>query len=320
MPSTPERRVRRLASEADQAWVEISLRVPHRDAERAAAVLAPFAPGGAAIDTPFTQSLDGGDLAIAEDAAAQVKCYLPATAWPGLRRHARAAVARSEWSVSAPRLHSRRLPAQDWARAWQAHVNIVRVGRLVIRPSVCVYRARKGDVVVELEPGAAFGSGTHETTRMALAALEHWVRPGQRVLDFGSGSGILACAAARLGAAHVVAIDVDPLAVTCAQRNVARNGLSEIVQVRHGSRPGRAHYDIVIANLTAVALVEQASRLAAATRPGGLCVWGGIVAPYLRRVRRALRAAGLRPQETLVDGEWRTIRATRPRAPDRAPR
>ncbi|MDE2640268.1 MAG: 50S ribosomal protein L11 methyltransferase, partial [Chloroflexota bacterium] len=175
-----------------------------------------------------------------------------------------------------------------------------------------------GEVVVDLEPGLAFGTGDHPTTRMALAALERTVHPGDRVLDFGTGSGVLACAAARLGAAAVLALDVDPQAVAAARRNVALNGLDGVTVAQADAPPtGGAPYDVAVANISAGVIVQVLPALLAAVRPGGRCLLGGIIAPQLARVTRALAGTTmggqpLRPSEVHSDGEWRGLEVVRP--------
>jgi ribosomal protein L11 methyltransferase len=128
------------------------------------------------------------------------------------------------------------LAETDWAEAWKAHYHVLRVGRhLVVKPTWEVYDAGPGDVVIEIDPGMAFGSGLHATTQLCLQMLEDCVQSGDRVLDVGTGSGILAIAAARLGAGSVLAIDSDPLAVQVARENVELNGLGRSVDVQSGT-------------------------------------------------------------------------------------
>lgn len=166
--------------------------------------------------------------------------------------------------------------------------------------------------MVDLEPGLAFGTGGHPTTRMALSGLERLLRPGDRVLDFGTGSGVLACAAARLGATEVLAIDIDNQAVDAARRNTALNDAS-VVEVRRGDAPPpNATYDVVVANISAGVIVSLLPALAAATRPAGRCLLGGIIAPQLSRVTEAVSRTPLRTLEVDRDGEWRSVVATRP--------
>ena len=124
---------------------------------------------------------------------------------------------------------------QDWAENWKKYYKPFRAGeRLVIKPSWEAYEPKEGDLVLELDPGMAFGTGTHETTFMCMEQLEKYVTPGCRAIDVGCGSGILGLAAAKLGAADVLAIDLDELAVKVAAENTEKNGLSNVVRVAHG--------------------------------------------------------------------------------------
>ena len=298
------------------ALVEVWLEVAAVETVLAAALLERLAPAGVAIRLPFKQGLDFGGAEISPDGLARVSCYLPVSAWTALRSSLEATVAAGEWLGAAPQLRSTPLPDTNWATAWHAYVHVQRFGRLVLRPTPCPYVPQPGEVVVDLEPGLAFGTGSHESTRLALIALERWLAPGGEVLDLGTGSGVLACAAARLGAAHVDAVDVDPLAVHAARRNARRNGLDESrVTVQQGDRPPARGYDFVVANITAGTIIGLADAVAGATRPGGICVAGGIIGEQEAAVAGALRRAGLEPDDTLSEGDWRAIRAVRPAVP-----
>jgi ribosomal protein L11 methyltransferase len=135
-----------------------------------------------------------------------------------------------------PEPRTRFLAETDWAEAWKAGYDVLRIGRrLVVRPSWRDYAPQPGDLVIDLDPGMAFGSGLHPTTRLCLEALEDTMRPGLTVLDVGTGSGILAIAAARLGASRVLALDTDPLAVQIARENVALNQVESVVHVEVGT-------------------------------------------------------------------------------------
>lgn len=124
---------------------------------------------------------------------------------------------------------------QDWAENWKKYYKPFRAGEhLVIKPSWEAYEPKEGDLVLELDPGMAFGTGTHETTFMCMEQLEKYITPGCRAIDVGCGSGILGLAAAKLGASDVLAIDLDELAVKVAAENTEKNGLSDIVRVAHG--------------------------------------------------------------------------------------
>ncbi len=152
----------------------------------------------------------------------------------GLALLNRVRATRGQPPIPMPQL--RTLAETDWAEAWKARYHVLRIRRrLVVKPSWQAYDARPGDVVIELDPGMAFGSGLHATTQLCLQMLEDSLRPGDRVLDVGTGSGILALAAARLGAASVLAIDSDPLAAQVARENVQLNRLGQVVHVQSGT-------------------------------------------------------------------------------------
>ena len=288
------------------------MEVATAETELAAAILERVAPAGVAIALPFEQGRDCGEAVIPPQGQARVSCYLPVSSWPELRPAVAAMVGATQWLGAPARLGATPIPDRDWSTAWHAHVQVQRFGRLVLRPTPCAYAERADEIVVHLEPGLAFGSGSHESTRLALIALERWLPPAASALDLGTGSGVLACAAARLGASHVDAVDIDPLAVAAARRNTRLNGVEgRLVAVQRGDRPPDRSYDFVVANLTAPVLVALADALAEATRPGGICVVAGVIEQQEARVTRALRAAGLEPQETLREGDWRAIQSVR---------
>src|SRR5205807_8503577 len=161
---------------------------------------------------------------------------------------------------------------QDWESAWKQFFKPLRVGRrLVVKPSWEEYLPRPGDLVLELDPGMAFGTGAHPTTQLCLEVLEDVVRPGERVLDFGTGSGILALAAARLGAGEVVGLDVDPVAAAAADLNVTGNGLRGRVRIQGGdldALPAGDSFDGIVANFLAGVIPDSAYSLAARCLPG----------------------------------------------------
>ena len=212
----------------------------------------------------------------------------------------------------------------DWAEAWQRHFPVLKVGRrTVIRPSWRRYRAADGEVVLALDPGMAFGTGLHPTTRLCLAGIERWsdegLVEGARVLDVGSGSGILSVAAARFGAADVLAIDTDPIAVEATAANARRNRVGRTVRATRGTLPvAEPRFDLVVANLIASLLVDLAAALHAATRPGtataasgGRLLCSGIFVDREPEVRRAVAAAGFRVLGRSGEGDWVALEAER---------
>ena len=204
----------------------------------------------------------------------------------------------------------------DWADAWKQHFPVLRVGRrLVIRPTWRRHRAAEGDVVLALDPGMAFGTGLHPTTRLCLAALERLADrgavEGRRVLDVGCGSGILAIAAIRLGAASALGVDTDPIAIEATSANARRNRIARSVRAREGTVPtGEGPFDVVLANLIASLLVRLAPELHAELAPGGTLLASGIFADREAEVRDAFERAGLRVTDRLVEGDWVALDAT----------
>ena len=189
----------------------------------------------------------------------------------------------------------------DWANAWKAFYKPLRVGRrLVVTPPWETPTLVTGDLVLTIDPGMAFGTGSHPTTQLCLAALEDYLRPGQRVADIGTGSGILAIAAAKLGASEIVATDIDPLAVRIAGDNVAVNGVR--AQTQEAAPTGT--YDLVVANILADVIIGMAESLAGWVAPGGILIASGIIDTRESDVRLAVEGEGFSPLETRRDGEW----------------
>jgi ribosomal protein L11 methyltransferase len=194
----------------------------------------------------------------------------------------------------------------------------MRIGRrIVIRPTWRRHRRQPDDVVLALDPGMAFGTGLHPTTRLCLAALEpladRGLLDGARVLDVGCGSGILAVAALRLGAATAYGVDTDPIAIEATTANGRRNGVARRLRARLGSLPsGEGPFDVVLANLIAGVLVALAEPLRDEIRTGGTLLASGIFIDREADVRAAFASVGLVVTERTAEGDWVALAATRP--------
>lgn len=243
-----------------------------------------------------------------------VKIYLPeAEDLPKTRQRISEAIYYLGRLYPVPPPHFRKIKDQDWAHAWKAHYKPFRVGRrLWIEPSWEKSELpQSGDIVLTLDPGMAFGTGLHPTTQMCLQAIEQYLQPGMSVLDVGTGSGILATAAGKLGAAGVLAIDNDPQAVSAAEANVIANGLEGRVTVLQGVLGGVpvGHYDLVIVNILAPVIVEllQEHRLFAYLAPEGRLILSGIIDEQQPEVQSAVEASGGYVEATLTVRDWTTL-------------
>ena len=286
-------------------WLELSSRVDGEAVEAVGEVFSRVASGGIAVEPDL---IPGDDDGFTIGAAATVRAYVPADDQATSRtRQLEEALwhLRAIWPVGE--LAVREIAETDWANAWKAHYGTFRVGRrIVIRPSWLDDPVGPDDIVVALDPGAAFGTGLHPTTRRCVMLLEDVIRPGDVVLDVGTGSGILSLAAVGCGAVHVDAVDVDPIAVSAAQANVAANGLADRIAITGGSigdvDPAR-RYDVVIANIIARVIIEIAPGLVRHLGPAGTLVTAGIIDDRADEVARCLTALGLE-LDRHVDGDW----------------
>lgn len=195
-------------------------------------------------------------------------------------------------------------PDRDWLAEWKAGLGPVRIGRLTLTPSWHP-AGQPGTCHIVLDPGMAFGSGHHATTRLCLTALERSDLTGRRVLDVGTGSGVLALAAARLGAHEVVAVDVDPDAVAVAARNAARNELPLDLRVGSLDVVSKAPpFDVVVANLSSDLVLDLAADFLAVTVPGGLVTVSGI---GVERIGMVLREFGAGLMNVDMEDEWAAL-------------
>jgi ribosomal protein L11 methyltransferase len=311
-------------------WVELSVTADIEAVEVVSEILTRFASGGTSVEPGFGLVDEGLGAVIDPTQPAIVRAYLP-----GLDPAAvKAAIADAETALGHLQafglrpigpLQTRLVREADWAEAWKSHFPVLRVGRrLVIRPTWRKHKPRPGDVVLSLDPGMAFGTGLHPTTRLCLAALEtlgdegllaHGRAPGggARVLDVGCGSGILAIAAGHLGAGEILGVDPDPIAVEATTANARLNDQAELIRVQRGSVPtGEPPFDVVLANLIASLLVQLAGALREEMAPGARMIASGIFRDREDDVRAAFEAAGLTVTRRWAEEDWVALEAVRP--------
>jgi ribosomal protein L11 methyltransferase len=300
--------------EEPQALLEISVKVAGIDAEVAADLLRQACSGGIAIQPASRFDAASDAYVVDGDAPAVVTGYLEAGPdSERTRRSLRLALGMAPLQTPPRWRRARRLREESWRDSWKKHFGVQRIGRaLVVKPSWTQYKLKGGEIVIEIDPGMAFGTGQHPTTAMCLRALEEHVRPGAVVLDVGCGSGILAIAAAKLGATRVLALDIDPNAVDATRQNAAANGAAQIVEAREGTLALESAtqpdvFNIIVANISGLTLERLSPALAASLAPGGALISSGFLEDAVSGLCKAYKAAGLTPEPVIEDGVWRAI-------------
>ena len=272
-----------------------------------------FGVKGVVVDDPTMEAPPGTDVILEEDVRPDVNAvrgYFPTQAFDRDRRRAFEA-ALDELSRRLKMRHRifyRSLAEEDWAESWKAFFWPEKVSaRIVVKPTWRDYDPTGDEIVLELDPGMAFGTGAHPTTGLCLQLLERHLRPGERLLDAGTGSGILMAAAALLGAAEVHGFDNDPVAVAVARQNLALNAVPDDgCRVWDGDRLGAVanRYDLVVANILADVVIALLPEVPGVLSPGGRFICSGILESQREEVAEAARPLGFRLIETVGREEW----------------
>lgn len=297
-------------------WLEVSVITDGEGAEAVAEALRPFAYNEGVV---LEQLGDANNLdPTALEPHVTVKIYLPETEdTPEMRERLEELLYHYGRLYPLPPPTFRKLQEEDWANAWKAHYHPFRIGRrLWIQPSwedlppagAADDGLQADDVVVTLDPGMAFGTGLHPTTQMCLQALEELVTPGMSLLDMGTGSGILAIAAARLGASRLLGVDTDEIAVRAAAENVAQNGVTAVTTIRQGTLADVAErpWDIVVVNILApvIVMLLQEHALMDYVAESGYLVLSGIIDQQMEEVETAVTQAGGTIYQTRQIRDW----------------
>ena len=299
-------------------WLELSLKAPSEYVEPLSVIFQRYGYGGVAVEQEGGYNPDEGEPE-PEHATAIIRSYLPVDATTAHRKEQiRVAVDLISRLCDLSPLEERTLEEGEWMEMWKSHFSALRVGRIVVRPTWLEYEAEEGDVVVDMDPGMAFGTGHHPTTHICLLELEKLVTPGAKLLDVGTGSGILAIAAAKLGAESILALDVDPIAIKAARANVRFNGLQSKIKVSKRAlashKSSRGTFDLVVANIYTKVILEMASDLVAQAAQGGKLALSGIMAERAPEVESRLREEGCAILRTGREGDWAAIVAQKGRA------
>ena len=312
-------------------WIAMTVRTTSPGAEAVSAMLMDLGIMGAMIEDKADIAANqrpsgfwdilGDELAEAMEDDVKVTSYIPADeraqdtlahVREGLRR-----LAAMDLGFDAGKLalEVSGMDDEDWAENWKKQYKPFRLGStFVVKPSWEDYAAKDGDRIIEIDPGMAFGSGTHETTGMCVALLEENVKPGMSVIDVGTGTGILAIAAAKMGAGTVLATDLDPMATKVAAENIALNGLSDKIAVKTGDllETVSGECDVMVANIIADVICMMASPAKGFIRKGGMFICSGIARERQDEVLSALREAEYESITVREMGEWAAMTAVNP--------
>ena len=295
------------------------MRADGESAEAIAEVLARFGHQGVSIEQAGIPPDTWDESEIPPPRTLLLRAYLPDDEQlENKKSELESALGHMRLMYPMPQPAYRALESEDWSEAWKAHYQPMRIGEgLLIRPLWIEMAPAPGETVIALDPGMAFGTGTHPTTQLCLEALERLIAPAQDVLDLGTGSGILAIAAAKLGARQVLALDIDPLAVSATAENARANGVGEKIIAQCGSLEcvlgGARRFDLVTVNILARVIMQLTELgLGEIVRPGGAAIFSGIIDTQQEEVAAALRRAGLNPYARHQQGDWMLIEAKRP--------
>ncbi|NUK30881.1 50S ribosomal protein L11 methyltransferase [Parageobacillus sp. VR-IP] len=302
-------------------WSEISIHTTHEAVEAISNILHEAGAGGVVIEDPYdlikeredwfgeVYELNPDDY---PEEGVIIKAYLPVNSFLGETveeiKQAINNLLLYDIDIGKNKITISEVNEEEWATAWKKYYNPVKISeKFTIVPTWEVYEPVSSDeLIIELDPGMAFGTGTHPTTVMCIQALEKYVKPGDKVIDVGTGSGILSIAAAMLGAKSVRALDLDPVAVDSARLNVKLNKVQHIVTVSQNNLLD--HIDeranIIVANILAeiiLRFVDDAYRL---LEKDGYFITSGIIQAKKQEVKDGLTAAGFVIEETLVMEDW----------------
>lgn len=302
-------------------WKEYTIITEEACVEPIAAIFHKLGSGGVVIEEPRMDQLQTSPDNFADDSFAPgfrkhetvlVKAYFSED--QDIKSELEQALGEIEQMFNAPcQVQINDVHDEDWEESWKQYYHTFKIGqRLVIKPSWEKYQAQKNEIIIDIDPGMAFGTGSHASTRFCLNFVDQYVKGGETIIDAGCGSGILSIAAAKLGAKQIFAMDFDPVAVRIAQENVALNALDEVIQIAQGDIVedlSEQEVDYILANITAEVVTLLIPAAAKRLKPGGYLFSSGIIESRWPGVQKQMEAHGLIIEKTLQESEWMGVAA-----------
>jgi len=298
-------------------WLEISIDVPPEFVEPLSNIFQRYGTG-VVIENPSAFNPDEGELPPIPDTV-NVRTYIPADdASKERKSHIEVGVNLINHLHPIGPLKERILPQEDWETSWQEHFHPLRVGEnIIICPTWREYNNLATDVLINIDPGMAFGTGHHPTTRMCLELLENIINGGETVIDVGCGSGILSIGAIKMGAKYCVGIEIDSKAANVARANCELNSIEAQVSIETGTlgapKKLNGQFDILVANISSKVIMDLAVLISNSVRVGGELILSGILVTSLKEVKDQLEACGIRFVKENRDDDWVAILAVKDR-------
>lgn len=295
-------------------WLELSLIAPSEYVEPLSAVFERYGHGGVAEEIQGGYNPDEGQDA-PNNPDVLLRSYLPIdNTTENRKQHIQIAIALISSLCKLSPLNERILEDSEWMDFWKNHFPLLRIGSVVIRPSWIEYKKTGNEIVIDLDPGMAFGTGHHPTTKMCIKEIEKNIKSGCSVLDIGTGSGILSIVAAKLGADSVLGIDIDQNAIISARKNIGNNALEDKIKLIHGSitdTDDSIKYDLVVANMYTKIIMDIAHPLLDKLMPNGKFILSGIMKDKSKDVQKLFETKNVHLSHQHIEGDWAVLVGTK---------
>ena len=297
-------------------WLELCVDVPPEFVEPISHIFYKYGYGGVSIESPADFNPDEGEVAPVPETFS-VRTYIPKDDSTDERRaNIEIGVKLINHLHPIEPLKETEIKDEDWETNWKQYFHPIRVGRkLVICPTWQEHASLRDDVIIFLDPGMAFGTGHHPTTRMCMELLEDTIVGGEKIIDLGCGSGILSVTAVKLGALSSIGFEIESNASKVAKENCVLNGVDESVEVFNSTLPDYRYsggdFDLALANISAKVIIELADHLTKGLRSGGKLILSGVLENALEDVRDVFEPLGVVFEKVMTDSDWTAVLATK---------